>query len=74
MSVCRGEDSWLTNVIAIKTNIFGQLNWSIRRPTEKQAKQMAREKRDEARRMRTMQPDPRKEKEEQILKHTGWKR
>jgi large subunit ribosomal protein L32 len=74
MHVYYGKESWLILVIAIKTNIFGQLNWSIRRPTEKQAKQLAREKRDEARRMRTMQPDPRKEKEEQILKHTGWKR
>ncbi|EMD62689.1 hypothetical protein GGP41_003503 [Bipolaris sorokiniana] len=61
-------------VDAIKTNIFGQLNWAIRRPTDKQAKQLARERRDEARRKRTMEPDPRKEKEEQILKHTGWRR
>jgi len=35
---------------------------------------MARERREDARRQRTMEPDPRKEKEEQILKHTGWKR
>ncbi|KAF1942374.1 hypothetical protein EJ02DRAFT_502914 [Clathrospora elynae] len=60
-------------VDAIKTNIFGQINWAIRRPTEKQAKQMVRERREEARRKRTMEPDPRKEKEEQIMKHTGWK-
>jgi large subunit ribosomal protein L32 len=66
--------SWLTTATAIKTNIFGQLNWSIRRPTEKQAKQLKREERDNARRARAMQPDPRKEKEEQILKHTGWKK
>lgn len=61
-------------MLAIKTNIFGQLNWAIRRPTDKQAKQMARERRNEAQRKRTIQPDPRKEKEEQILKHTGWRR
>ena len=59
---------------AIKTNIFGQLNWSIRQPTKKMAKQLGREKREAAQRARTMMPDPRKEKEEQILKHTGWKR
>lgn len=58
---------------AIKTTIFGQLNWSIRRPTEKQAKQRKRDRRFEAQRARTMAPDPRKEKEEQILKHTGWR-
>jgi large subunit ribosomal protein L32 len=34
---------------------------------------MQREKRDEIRRKRTMEPDPRKEKADQILKHTGWK-
>ncbi|OAL48558.1 hypothetical protein IQ07DRAFT_681327 [Pyrenochaeta sp. DS3sAY3a] len=61
-------------VDAIKTNIFGQINWAIRRPTDKQVKQMARDKRDDARRQRTMEEDPRKEKEEQIMKHTGWKR
>ncbi|CAN9301804.1 unnamed protein product [Alternaria alternata] len=61
-------------VDAIKTNIFGQLNWSIRQPTKKMAKQLGREKREAAQRARTMMPDPRKEKEEQILKHTGWKR
>lgn len=64
----------LTTVAAIKTNIFGQLNWSIRRPTTKQSKQMARERREEAQRVRTSEPDPRKEKEDQIVKHTGWKR
>ncbi|KAI8934157.1 hypothetical protein NX059_008910 [Plenodomus lindquistii] len=61
-------------VDAIKTSIFGQLQWSIRRPTEKQAKQRARERRQEAQRLRGMDPDPRKEKEEEIVKHTGWKR
>ncbi|KAF2833776.1 hypothetical protein CC86DRAFT_365589 [Ophiobolus disseminans] len=61
-------------VDAIKTSVFGQLNWAIRRPTTKQSKQMARERREEGRRQRTMESDPRKEKEEQILKHTGWKR
>jgi large subunit ribosomal protein L32 len=34
---------------------------------------MARERREENRNKRTMEPDPRKEKEEQVLKHTGWK-
>ncbi|KAF1921989.1 hypothetical protein BDU57DRAFT_486445 [Ampelomyces quisqualis] len=61
-------------VDAIKTNFFKQLNWSIRRPTPKQAKQLARERRDEARKRHGLLPDGRKEKEEQILKHTGWKR
>jgi large subunit ribosomal protein L32 len=64
----------LTAYTAIKTSIFGQVNWAIRRPTTKQAKQMKREKRQEIQRERTVEPDPRKEKEEQILKHTGWKR
>jgi len=59
---------------AIKTNIFSQINWSIRRPTAKQVKQMAREKREDKRRERTVEPDPRKEKADQILKHTGWRR
>lgn len=57
---------------AIKTNIFRQLNWSIRRPTEKQSKQLAREKRQYVQKNRTMEADPREEKEKQILKHTGW--
>ncbi|KAI4665139.1 uncharacterized protein J4E88_010587 [Alternaria novae-zelandiae] len=61
-------------VDAIKTTIFGQLNWAIRRPTDKQAKVMKREKREEAQRMRTLEPDQRKAKEEAIMKHTGWKR
>ncbi|KAJ4365000.1 hypothetical protein N0V83_008616 [Neocucurbitaria cava] len=61
-------------VDAIKTNIFGQINWSIRRPTDKQVKQMARERRGDTKTRLTHQPDPRKEKEDQILKHTGWKR
>ncbi|EDU47068.1 RpmF Ribosomal protein L32 [Pyrenophora tritici-repentis] len=60
-------------VDAIKTTIFGQLNWSIRRPTPKQAKQLKRDRRFEAIRARTMLPDPRKQKEDQVLKHTGWK-
>jgi len=64
----------LTNTPAIKTNIFGQLNWAIRRPTDKQAKVMKREKREEAQRMRTLEPDQRKAKEEAIMKHTGWKK
>jgi large subunit ribosomal protein L32 len=34
---------------------------------------MKREKREEKHRARTLEPDPRKEKAEQILKHTGWK-
>lgn len=59
-------------IAAIKTNIFRQLNWSIRRPTEKQSKQLAREKRQYAQKNRTMEADPRVEKEQQILKHTGW--
>ncbi|RMZ66206.1 Ribosomal L32p [Pyrenophora seminiperda CCB06] len=60
-------------VDAIKNSIFGQVNWSVRRPTEKQNKQKKRDKRSAAQRARTMAPDPRKEKEEQILKHTGWR-
>ncbi|KAE8843532.1 hypothetical protein HRS9122_04635 [Pyrenophora teres f. teres] len=60
-------------VDAIKTSIFGQINWSIRRPTHKQAKQLKRDRRFEAQRSRTLMPDPRKQKEEQVLKHTGWK-
>lgn len=64
----------LTYMAAIKSRIFGQLNWSIRRPTVKQVKVMAREEREDKRRARTIEADPRKEKEEQIVKHTGWKR
>lgn len=64
----------LTSTPAIKTTIFGQLNWAIRRPTDKQAKVMKREKREEAQRIRTLEPDQRKAKEEAIMKHTGWKR
>jgi large subunit ribosomal protein L32 len=64
----------LTAMTAIKTSIFGEHRWGIRNSTPKQAKQMAREDREEARRERSMEPDPRKEKEEQVLKHTGWKR
>jgi hypothetical protein len=44
----------------------------MRTPTEKQRKQMHREKKMEEKRDRTMLPDPRKEKAEQILSHTGW--
>ena len=62
----------LTSATAIKTNIFRQLNWSIRRPTEKQSKQLHRENRQYAQKNRTMEADPREEKKEQILKHTGW--
>ena len=62
----------LTFDAAIKTNIFRQLNWSIRRPTAKQSKQLHREKRQYAQKNRTMEEDPRVEKKEQILKHTGW--
>lgn len=62
----------LTLTAAIKTNIFRQLNWSIRRPTDKQAKQLAREKRTYAQRNRSMEEDPRLEKERAILQHTGW--
>ncbi|KAL6707891.1 hypothetical protein ACN47E_003565 [Coniothyrium glycines] len=61
-------------VDAIKSTIFGQLNWSIRRPTEKQAKQLKREKILESRRTRIVVADPRKEAEDQVLKHTGWKK
>lgn len=57
---------------AIKTNIFRQLNWSIRRPTAKQSKQLHRETRQYAQKNRSMEADPREEKKEQILKHTGW--
>jgi large subunit ribosomal protein L32 len=69
------EHSVTVNLIfaaAIKTNIFRQLNWSIRRPTEKQSKQLAREKRQYAQKNRSMEKDPRIEKEEQIMQHTGW--
>jgi len=59
-------------IAAIKTNIFRQLNWSIRRPTEKQSKQLHREKREYKMKNRSMEADPREEKKEQILKHTGW--
>ncbi|KAF1358710.1 hypothetical protein EJ07DRAFT_179415 [Lizonia empirigonia] len=59
-------------VDAIKTNIFRQINWSIRRPTAKQSKQLAREKRQYAQKNRTMEADPREEKKKQILSHTGW--
>lgn len=62
----------LTLIAAIKTNIFRQLNWSIRRPTEKQSKQLHREKREYKQKNRTMEADPREEKKQQILKHTGW--
>jgi large subunit ribosomal protein L32 len=62
----------LTFAAAIKTNIFRQLNWSIRRPTDKQSKQLAREKRQYAQKSRSMEADPREEKAAQILKHTGW--
>jgi large subunit ribosomal protein L32 len=62
----------LTSTAAIKTNIFRQLNWSIRRPTDKQSKQLHRENRQYAQKNRTMEADPREEKKEQILKHTGW--
>ncbi len=62
----------LTSVAAIKTNIFRQLNWSIRRPTDKQVKQLRREDREYAMKARTMETDTREEKKKQILKHTGW--
>jgi large subunit ribosomal protein L32 len=63
----------LTIHSALKTNILGQINWAVRRPTTKQAKQMARERRQDKKQQRALEPDPRKEKEEQVLKHTGWK-
>ncbi|KAG9205373.1 hypothetical protein B5807_03920 [Epicoccum nigrum] len=59
-------------VDAIKTNIFRQINWSIRRPTEKQSKQLARDKRISNKQSRAMEADPREEKKKEILKHTGW--
>jgi len=59
-------------VDAIKTHIFGQLQWSVRRPTRKQAKQLVRERRLHRRDGRSNEEDPRKEKEEAIMKHTGW--
>ncbi|KAF3007868.1 hypothetical protein E8E13_010888 [Curvularia kusanoi] len=59
-------------VDAIKTNIFRQLNWSIRRPTDKQSKQLHREKREYNMKNRSMEADPREAKEKEILKHTGW--
>jgi large subunit ribosomal protein L32 len=34
---------------------------------------MARERRQDKKQQRALEPDPRKEKEEQVLKHTGWK-
>ncbi|KAL5114306.1 hypothetical protein ACEQ8H_007826 [Pleosporales sp. CAS-2024a] len=60
-------------VNAIKTSIFGQLNWAVRRPTAKQSKQMARERLRDKRQQRAAEDDPRRQKEDQILKHTGWK-
>ncbi|KAF2872661.1 hypothetical protein BDV95DRAFT_606250 [Massariosphaeria phaeospora] len=57
-------------VDAIKTRIFGQLSWSVRKPTVKQEKQLKREERDFARRKRTSAPDPREEKP--VLKQTPW--
>lgn len=68
----RGVWIQLTSLAAIKTNIFRQLNWSIRRPTEKQSKQLHREKREYAMKNRSMEADPREETKKQILKHTGW--
>ncbi|KAF2690714.1 hypothetical protein K458DRAFT_287640 [Lentithecium fluviatile CBS 122367] len=59
-------------VDAIKTNIFGDLWWSVRNPTPKQAKQIEREKIDDRKRARTMLPDPRAEKP--VIKHTDWKK
>ncbi|KAF2256570.1 hypothetical protein BU26DRAFT_513378 [Trematosphaeria pertusa] len=58
-------------VDAIKTNIFGDKWWSIRKPTKKQEKQLAREARDEAKRKHISEPDPREVKP--ILTHTEWK-
>lgn len=59
---------------AIKTNIFGQLQWSIRNPSRKEGRQHKHEEREKAKLGLTSEPDPRVEKREQILKHTGWKR
>lgn len=61
-------------VDAIKTSIFGQLSWSIRRPTWKETRQAKREKRATKEQARTLAPDPREIKEEQVLKHTGWRK
>ncbi|KAF1955632.1 hypothetical protein CC80DRAFT_493082 [Byssothecium circinans] len=58
-------------VDAIKTNIFEQVWWSIRKPTVKQQKQLKREARDENKRKRTAEPDPREEKP--IIKHGDWR-
>ncbi|KAJ4294569.1 hypothetical protein N0V90_008260 [Kalmusia sp. IMI 367209] len=58
-------------VDAIKTNIFGDKWWSVRMPTPKQAKQLKREQRDELKRQRMAEPDPREVKH--IVKHGDWK-
>jgi large subunit ribosomal protein L32 len=60
----------LTCDAAIKTNIFGDLWWSVRKPTEKQAKQIERENIQEKQRARMARPDPRKETP--VIKHTDW--
>ncbi|KAJ4357888.1 uncharacterized protein N0V89_002465 [Didymosphaeria variabile] len=57
-------------VDAIKSNIFGQNWWSVRMPTRKQEKQLKREKREELKRARMVQPDPRDDKP--IVQHTNW--
>jgi len=62
----------LTCDVAIKTNIFGDLWWSVRKPTEKQAKQVERERLQESQRTRMAKPDPRKETP--IIKHSDWKK
>ena len=62
----------LTYDAAIKTNIFGDLWWSVRKPTEKQAKQIEREKIDDRKRIRMTAPDPHKAKP--VIKHTDWKK
>ncbi|PVI07996.1 hypothetical protein DM02DRAFT_637798 [Periconia macrospinosa] len=59
-------------VDAIKTNIFGQAWWSVRKPTDKQMKQMDREARDDHRRSRTFSPNPTLDKDPAI-KHGDWK-
>jgi large subunit ribosomal protein L32 len=68
------DRTWTDTMTAIKTNIFGQLNWAIRRPTTKQSKQMARERRESVRRSYSLEEDPRKTRAKQVLKHTGWKK
>ncbi|CAI6338722.1 unnamed protein product [Periconia digitata] len=61
-------------VDAIKTNIFGQAWWSVRKPTEKQLKQIKREERQNKLRRLTYKPSPTDyDAKDPIIKHGDWK-